>query len=128
MAIKIGGNDVKNLMVGDKQVERAYLGTQLVWQNFNGVIIAAECKITGTNPGFQLNTIPSESVEIWKTIWVVESGTEREVWNDGLDQPLDLASDGRLTQKINGIKRRFSYLDTGDLVPRGDYTLKIEYK
>lgn len=128
MAIKIGGNDVKNLMVGDKQVERAYLGISLVWQNFNGVIIAAECVITGTNPGFRLNTIPSESAENWKTIWIVESGTEREIWNDGLDQPLNLDSDGKLTQKKYGIKRRFSYLDTGGLVPRGDYTLKIEYK
>lgn len=126
MAIKIGENDVKTLKVGDKQVKKLYQGTQLVWEDFKGFTFEGE-------KGVIYHRIKTEmpledDPALFKNVWAIVDGIDRLIWTaSGVNVLTINTGRNRLDLKDDrGKYIAYTFLDTGEELPAGEYTFKVE--
>lgn len=127
MTIKIGGNDVKTLKVGDKQVKKLYQGTKLVWEDFKGFTFEGE---KTRRYRIVYVSLPETDPTKFKNMWAIVDGIDRLIWrSDGLDTLEVDAGVERQWIAIRGPNNTlgtYTTLDTGEELPAGEYTFKVE--
>lgn len=126
MAIKIGGNDVKNLTVGAKQVKKLYQGTKLVWEDFKGFTFEGE---KTRRYRIEDASLPETDSTKFKNMWAIVDGVDRLIWrSDGLETlRVNYAQQVyRIDIYNNNMLGTYTTLDTGVELPDGTYTFKIQ--
>lgn len=123
MAIKIGENDVKTLKVGAKQVKKLYLGTQLVWEDFKGFTFEGE-----KTRRYRIEFVSMEETDPtkFKNMWAIVDGIDRLIWSASSGNVLTNTAQNWLDLKDGGSLITYTFLDTGEELPAGNYTFKVE--
>lgn len=127
MAIKIGENDVKTLKVGDKQVKKLYQGAKLVWEDFKGFTFEGE-----KTRKYRIEFVSMEETDPskFKNLWAIVDGIDRLIWSASSGNVLVFTIQSTksffVQEDSAGRSSTFVFYDTGEELPSGEYTFKVE--
>lgn len=124
----IGGiSDIVNVMCGTTQIKKIYASTQLVWENFKGFTF--EGKKT-RRYRIEYVSLPEADPTKFKNMWAIIDGVDRPIWrSDSLDTlEVDTSPTCQFITILTPDNKVGTYttLDTGEELPNGAYTFKVE--